>query len=71
MKTLKISLAAVAFLLTAGFSFAANHNAKSLQPCSTQPNSPANTQYETTVCTGPSILCCYVPNSSTQIQRPF
>ncbi len=71
MENIKLFLPTIFFMLTAVFSFAINHNGRSLLPCSTHPNSPANTQYETTVCSGHGLLCCYVPNTIAEIQRPF
>lgn len=64
MRRLKISLAALAFVLTAGFTYATQANAKTdALDCSTTINTPAN--FDSSLCGQPgATICCYVPNTN-------
>lgn len=72
MKNLKLSIAALAFMLTAGASFAINNSTDELLPCKLSPSSPtADTEYDPTVCQGsPVSICCYDEVTNEPIFRP-
>ncbi len=40
-------------------------------PCSTRPDGVLNATYDTNICSGGLVYCCYIPNTSTIILRPF
>lgn len=73
MKKVKISIAALALILTAGVTFAANYSSSSSAPveCQTLPESQGGGSPVTRECDGLTDICCYELNSDTPILTEF
>lgn len=69
MRKIKISLAALAFLLTVGVTYANNQESQQEQ-CASQPNGPADMPLPSPDCDLGSVFCCYEPGTPNLIQRP-
>jgi len=64
MKRIKISLAALAFLLTAGVTYASKSSVTG-EPCKT----PAGGTINSSACPGGSVLCCTSLDGQRQYQQ--
>ena len=70
MKQLKVSIAAMAFILTVGVSYATQATSASApNDCSLTPNSPTGTLDSDNDCPGDGRFCCYLINSEIEVEK--
>lgn len=70
MNKLKMSIAALALVLTVGATFATNAKTKAApNDCSLTPNQPTGTLNSANCAAPREIFCCYLINTSTQVLK--